>query len=130
MIQNKNLAIAVCALAFVGGAASQAIAQSVQVTFLPYKPRYGPGERVTVVVTVRDGRGYRFPGAPVCLNEYISSRGISNWSDLKFTNYAGEARYAYNVPTNTSYDNIYLTGWANVNGRWYSSPSVRFPIGR
>ncbi|MBX7131102.1 MAG: hypothetical protein K1X67_00335 [Fimbriimonadaceae bacterium] len=130
MIRNKNLALAALTLAFVGGTVSQSMAQSVQVAISPAKSRYARGERISVVVVVRDWWGNRCPGAAACLNEYISSRGISNWSNTQYTNYAGEARFAYTVPTNTSYDNIYFTGYGNVYGYWYASPSMRLPIGR
>ncbi|MBX7131100.1 MAG: hypothetical protein K1X67_00325 [Fimbriimonadaceae bacterium] len=130
MIRNKNLALAALTLAFVGGTVSQSMAQQIDVAISPTKSRYARGERINVVVVVRDWWGYRCPGAAACLQEDITSVGITRWSAIQFTNRAGETRFAYTVPTNTSYDNIYFTGWGNVYGNWAPSQRLRLPIGR
>ncbi|MBX7131101.1 MAG: hypothetical protein K1X67_00330 [Fimbriimonadaceae bacterium] len=74
MIQKKDLALVVLALAFVASTASQAAALS------PNKARYVHTEWNSVVIMGRDGWGHRFSNGSVWPNEYILVRSISNWA--------------------------------------------------
>lgn len=108
---------------------ASALAQSLQITFSPNKPRYARGETLTIVYTARDAAGNRVASAPLLAWRDITSTGSTYFYPTMFTDANGQVRISYTIPTDPNKDNIYFNGTAIVNGTETNHPRVRIPIG-